>query len=173
MIGQETLNKIEAAIPVAQEYSLYKNWDGIHGIGHWKRTAILAYIIGSKTIMPEIEKDMVWATGLFHDLGRKDDSHDPYHGYRGVLPSALACSKLIGDRQVEMDLKQVGQMCECVARHQWQHNNDLPFWYDFVFDADKLELMRIRHDRLDPNRLYFNVSRELIPYAKKLQEEVA
>jgi uncharacterized protein len=63
------------------------DWDGIHGAPHWSRVRhnglTLAEHTGANTTVVEY-------FAFIHDLGRKNDNHDPehsmqYHDYRNVV----------------------------------------------------------------------------------------
>lgn len=61
---------------------LYKS--RVHGIQHIVRTSINAYIIAIIESLPERYVAMCIESAKYHDIGRMDDSENPFHGLYGA-----------------------------------------------------------------------------------------
>jgi uncharacterized protein len=115
-----------------QEYRL--NWDGVHGIAHWRRVRQnglrLAEMTGANTRVVEL-------FAFLHDICRQNDIIDHGHGQRaadfaGSLPYVRS---LLSPE--EMDLLQQA----CAGHTRGQTEADLTV--QVCWDADRLDLGRI------------------------------
>jgi uncharacterized protein len=119
------------------------DWEGIHGAPHWSRVRrnglTLAAHTGANTRVVEY-------FAFIHDLGRKNDSHDPEHGYRAALIAEKIAGDLIDVAESELQL-----LTEACSGHSDGHLvadvTVMTCW-----DADRLDLGRVGI-RPDPRRL--------------------
>ncbi len=125
------------------------DWEGIHGAPHWSRVRHnglkLAAHTGANTRVVEY-------FAFIHDLGRKNDNHDPEHGYR----AAMIAEKIAGDL-IEVTDSELALLTEACTSHSDGHLiadvTVMTCW-----DADRLDLGRVGI-KPDPLRLCNEVSR--------------
>lgn len=127
------------------------DWEGIHGAPHWSRVRrnglTLAAHTGANTRVVEY-------FAFIHDLGRKNDNHDPEHGHR----AALIAEKIAGDL-IEVTDDELKLLTEACSSHSDGHLvadvTVMTCW-----DADRLDLGRVGI-RPDPLRLCNEASRDV------------
>jgi putative nucleotidyltransferase with HDIG domain len=133
--------------------------DQSHGAAHALRTKELARRIGA---VEGGDLLVIQAAALLHDIGRATPFSDPGHGERGAKLAAEILERLAvpADRAL---------ICEIVARHDDEDDGrGGPIELVVVKDADKLELVRIAPDFLDPSRLVTEEALRQVPYALSL-----
>lgn len=126
------------------------DWEGIHGASHWARVRhnglILAELTGANGRVVEY-------FAFLHDLGRENDNHDPYHGYRAAEIARGIAGDLIDVTDLELDL--LTEACEGHSDGHLQADiTVMTCW-----DADRLDLGRVGI-RPDPERLCNVASRD-------------
>ncbi len=119
------------------------DWDGIHGAPHWSRVRhnglLLAEHTGANTRVVEY-------FAFIHDLGRKNDHHDPEHGLRAAAIAQNIAGDLIEVSGYELEL-----LTEACCGHSDGHTiADITVMT--CWDADRLDLGRVGI-RPDPKRL--------------------
>ena len=80
---QSSMNRLKTEI-------LYKS--NVHGIRHVERTCVLTVYIAKELRFSENEIRLCLEAAKYHDIGRRDDSEDPQHGYRGAIEIPHICT---------------------------------------------------------------------------------
>ena len=118
-------------------------WDGIHGAPHWARVRhnglLLARHTGANTRVVEY-------FAFLHDLGRKNDHHDPQHGERAAAIAENIAGDLIVVTSAELELL----VTACHGHSDGHLVADITVMT--CWDADRLDLGRVGI-RPDPARL--------------------
>ena len=122
------------------------DWHGIHGAPHWARVRRnglrLAKTEGANARVIEY-------FAFTHDLCRKDDFVDPYHGQR----AAELVSKLNG-KLIFLNDHELGLLQEACTHHS-DGLTDADVTVQCCWDADRLDLPRVGV-RVNPARLCTN-----------------
>lgn len=141
--------------------------DGIHGVKHWRRTAMIAEIITKDAVWAstESEQSMIRMSTVFHDMGRLNDSADPWHGYGGAgwLLKITSCSH---DLRNKLSAKEFGIVLDIIIHH-CEPGPGTFLEMQVVKDADKCDRFRLSEEGPDPSRLALDVTRELLPEIKE------
>lgn len=145
---------------------------GPHGTKHALRTFMIAANILAE--MPQADPAVVICASTWHDVGRRDDSGDPLHGFRGV-PRVLEIMELIRNPDYPepetgaWDIVK-GKVANIVANHCFP-GPGVGLDAQVVGDADRLDLLRMGPGKLDPSRLALDLSKDLIPWTLELLED--
>jgi len=119
------------------------HWNGIHGVPHWSRVRHNGLLLAQRT---GANARVVEYFAFIHDLGRKNDHHDPEHGLRAAAIAERIAGDLIDVSAEELDL-----LAEACCGHSDGHLiadvTVMTCW-----DADRLDLGRVGI-RPDPMRL--------------------
>ena len=119
------------------------DWNGIHGAPHWARVRhnglLLAEHTGANTRVVEY-------FAFLHDLGRRNDHHDPQHGRRAAAIAERIAGDLIEVTELELALLQEA----CMGHSDGHLVADVTVMT--CWDADRLDLGRVGI-RPDPRRL--------------------
>jgi uncharacterized protein len=119
------------------------DWRGIHGAPHWARVRHNGIILAEQT---GANRTVVEYFAFIHDLGRRNDDHDPEHGYRAAEIAEWIAGDLIDVSQDELDL-----LMEACRGHSDGHL-EADITVMTCWDADRLDLGRVGI-RPDPHRL--------------------
>ena len=100
-----------------------------HGLSHLLDTARIAYILNLEENMG-LDKEMIYAMALLHDIGRSEDKSDEHHSKAG-LPVANALLERNG-----FDSKEIEVICHAIEKHS--SGNDGDAYAELLYRADKL-----------------------------------
>ncbi len=142
----------------------------IHGVRHNERVAIFAAAIGIQQNLGEEDIKLLLEAAKYHDIGREDDSEDDFHGKRSV---ELIDSKGIGIDLSEESQKILKAIC---AGHSMEDEKLEGIMQEFgiqdkerckklfaiLKDADALDRVRLKSDRLDPSYLRTEESKKMV-----------
>lgn len=143
---------------------------GIHNRNHTERVLILSSLLAEEYKLTSKERKTLYSAVVYHDVGRKDDTVDPDHGWGGYIEYIkrfgsndiveflivfhckpdVAARKFLGMKQLGID------------------NDRVWLLYQILKDADALD--RIRFNGLDTKYLRLEKSHELIEIATYMIE---
>ena len=159
---------------------------GDHDLNHTKRVLLYAsMIMNSRDELSEREREIIFTAIEYHDTGRIHDFEDKEHGERAVKNFT---NELQNFSQEEQELIKfiIIQHCKSNAENEYAINSlnktekeksKYKLFLNYMKDADKLDRVRFPEislfntDSLDPQRLYFDESKELIKFACEALEE--
>lgn len=126
------------------------DWHGIHGASHWARVRRNGLLLAAKT---GANTRVVEYFAFIHDLGRRNDDHDPEHGLRAAGLARELAGELIDVTEVELGL----------LVHACEGHSDGHLEADVTvmtcWDADRLDLGRVGIVP-DPSRLCTAAARD-------------
>lgn len=126
LIHSELLQKIQSIYPL--------DWDGVHGISHWRRVRI------NGLAMAEINGANLKVVEYFafcHDCQRQNEGYDPAHGLR-------AGGKVRSDLQPYLDLNKEELELLCYACNLHADGfTEGDITVQTCWDSDRLDLMRV------------------------------
>jgi hypothetical protein len=155
---------------------LFFDLEGGHGKGHTARVLKLLSLISYLEKLDENERTILAYAGLYHDIGRIDDSYNLTHGrmsYDMLLSSGLISNIKLGEEDIKI-LKFVienhcipdkGGKANIINYHIKNIDKALKLYYIFK-DADGLD--RVRFGDLDERFLRLESSKKLVSAAKYL-----
>jgi uncharacterized protein len=108
-------------------------WEGLHGIGHWARVCENGLRIASAA---RADVTVLLYFSIFHDACRRNEGHDPAHGWRG----AELALRLRG-RIYEVDDERFEMLRRACAHHTGGRHDGSPTVLA-CWDADRLDLAR-------------------------------
>lgn len=101
-----------------------------HGIGHLLDVARIAYIMVLE-VGAEYSKDVVYAAGLLHDIGRVAQYETGAEHHKAGVPVAAQIMEQCG-----YSLEEISLVCDAIGAHRSvQEGNGLS---DMLYKADKL-----------------------------------
>ncbi len=141
--------------------------DGIHGVKHWRRTAMIADMINKRAFYPNdiMAAPVIEMASVFHDIGRVSDAADPTHGYGGA-GWLLKISTKNWDIRNNIQATAWGKVLDILIHHCEPGPGTFPEM-QVVKDADKCDRFRLSEEGPDPSRLALNVTRDMLPEIKK------
>lgn len=126
------------------------DWHGIHGAGHWARVRAnglrLAPLTGAN---PRI----VSYFAFLHDVCRKDDYRDPWHGYR-----ASEFARTL-EKHLALDHHELEELLTACALHSEGYTGGYSPSILTCWDADRLDLGRV-FIQPDPRYLCTDAARD-------------
>ena len=137
------------------------NVQGPHGPLHWFRVIQLGLYLSKQT---GADARTVYLFGIFHDMKRSNDNHDPFHGARSIKTLLK-----------EVDLKKIGLLSahiellfDAIRFHSMGTiHSDITI--ATCWDADRLDLIRFSKEiESDYLSLSFSKSKQTLAYAKQL-----
>lgn len=146
---------------------------GIHGLLHTKRVLFLSLILANKQKLSDDDIDLLANCALYHDIGRKNDNFDPFHGklsYRKlqrlqILDSSYKNQELLRfiiENHCLSDANARKNICD----YRLTNKNKAILLLELFKDADGLD--RIRINDLDINQLRTDYARRLPLLAREL-----
>lgn len=110
------------------------DWRGIHGAPHWVRVLHNGLRLAERT---GASVRVVEAFALLHDSCRRNDDHDPGHGYRaGQLAMRL------NDRFLQLEAEEMSLLVLACEGHSNGHL-EADVTVQTCWDADRLDLGRV------------------------------
>ncbi len=100
-----------------------------HGLDHLLDTARIAYILNLEENLG-LDKEMIYAMALLHDIGRSEDDTSKHHSLIGI-----PVAKVLLERN-GFDEDEIGIICNAVAKHS--KGNDSDAYARLLYRADKL-----------------------------------
>lgn len=150
---------------------LYKS--KVHGIHHIERTCVLTVYMAKKLQFSENEIRLCVEAAKYHDIGRRDDSEDPRHGYRGAIEIPHICTDFSDREQC--------QIAAVIAAHSLGDEDCLRIFREFgisemefgkcrrylsvLKDADALDRFRLNENSLRARYLRNKISFSMIKAA--------
>lgn len=145
----------------------------MHGLGHIERTILQGGFCAMEEHISPIDTQLLLECCSYHDVGRLDDSLDPYHGHR----SAQRLPELTGRQGEELKLMQTA--VDVHSRHDSDFEQILPLYApsdhkraahltQLLKDSDGLD--RVRLGDLNPRYLRCDSSRQRVSLAKEVFE---
>jgi HD superfamily phosphodiesterase len=131
-----------------------------HSLIHAAKVCLFAALLGKKLDIPEDQLLHILAASVFHDTGRTNNGNDPKHGFMAVkklIYSSIQLSK----ETIEI----IG--CHCLSDRTYKESS-IEKLISVFKDADALD--RTRTGDLDEKYLRFEESKELIQFAKEVNE---
>ena len=155
---------------------LYHNPDGIHGLGHIRRTLLLSLLMAHIDQLSDQRTRILAYASVYHDIGRTHDGADDYHGYASY--QKVIAKELL--RNVEThDVNVIKELIERHAisdRHAFDleslkepTKDEVGFLLRYFKDADGLD--RVRLGDLNVKYLRTNAARKMPIVAQKLLAE--
>lgn len=143
----------------------------IHGIGHIYRTMIGCALIGHSIKRPR-EALLAFCGAYIHDLARRSDGKEPEHGENAVKEYFDCFSDIWKKYGFTPDeCEKLKLSVKLHSRSERLKRNDWGYEVAAILkDADALDRCRLK-DGLNPNMLYFNESKSLIPISKQIFEQ--
>lgn len=149
--------------------------DGYHGKNHAGRALLLGLLLSKilqkKNPTAQINQPVIGFCLALHDTHRKEVSDDPDHGIRAA--DWYESSDGIIPEEIKPHVLTIMRIHDVPTSDLLPEQQTLEL--QVVKDADKLERVRLngntvsQHERLDPNRLFFQtLSPNMIPIAKEL-----
>lgn len=145
---------------------LYHHAEGIHGVGHIRRTLLLALLMAYIDKVSDQQTRILAYASVYHDIGRKHDGKDEYHGYvsyQKATEQGLLCG---------LEAKEVRIIKELIERHAIDDSRafslesvdedireEVWFLLRYFKDADGLDRVRI-HD-LNISYLRTEIARQM------------
>lgn len=155
--------------------TLYHRPNGIHGLGHVRRTLLLSLLMADFDKLSARHTRILAYASVYHDIGRTHDGVDDYHGYASyqkVLEQGLLNSQ---------DASEVYLVKELIERHAISDNRafsletinegmraEVRFLLRCFKDADGLD--RVRLGDLNVDYLRTDVARKMPLVAQNLLE---
>ena len=180
--------QFENVLPIIQSpdfMAAYKNYDyfilptlyhrpnGIHGVGHVRRTLMLSLLMAGFDKLSARHTRILAYASVYHDIGRTHDGVDDYHGYASyqkVLEQGLL------DRQETSDVCLVKELIERHAISDTKAfsleainegtREEVRFLLRYFKDADGLD--RVRLGDLNVDYLRTDIARKMPLVAQKL-----
>ena len=160
----------------------------VHGQRHIKNVLLYSSLIGQSVVSDKHDLDLIMLSAKYHDIGRKTDAYEEH----AEASSKIAVEKL-KDKCSSDDLAIISTIIEF---HETPRNNfnieelfieiakkngvpneqisKVRQMAEVLKDADALDRTRfINKARLNPNYLYYDISKQLIRFASSLQETYA
>ncbi len=145
----------------------------MHGLGHIERTILQGGFCAMEEHISLADTQLLLACCSYHDVGRLDDSLDPYHGHR----SAEKLAELTGRQGEELKLMQTA--VDVHSRHDSDFDQILPLYApsdrlraahlsQLLKDSDGLD--RVRLGDLNPRYLRRDSSRQRVSLAQTVFE---
>jgi uncharacterized protein len=110
------------------------NWNGIHGFSHWMRVRANGLRLARET---GADVEVVALFGLFHDVMRQNDGHDPGHGAR-----AAEMVQTLRDRYLSLDDEAFAHLTYA-CKHHTDGLTEAHVTVQTCWDADRLDLGRV------------------------------
>lgn len=195
MLDEKTRNKIEETINIIHQEQLYTG-KLLHPSTHIENVILFSAIIGKSLSLSEDDLDLLLTASLYHDIGRKSDHYEKYHG---KISSAIVKEKLKNDyEKIELAI-----MRAMISYHNEHEIRDVEGNYDLtklieicndigidvkdeelmqrivrlsfaLKDADALDRTRFSvtspNAFVDVNRLHFSISKRLIMFSEQVNE---
>ena len=142
--------------------------DGIHGVKHWRRTAMIAEMIWDRSPWANRRKfalRVIQMAAVFHDIGRVSDKADATHGYGGAGWLLKITSKS-WDIRNSIEADAWGEVLDIIIHHCEPGPGTFPEM-QIVKDADKCDRFRLSEEGPDPSRLALDVTRDMLPEIKE------
>ena len=130
-----------------QEFRL--DWEGIHGAPHWARVRYQGLTLANLT---GANSRVIEYFAFIHDLGRQNDNHDPYHGYR-----AAEIARDIDGDLIDVSTRELDLLIEACEEHS-EGYMEADITVMTCWDADRLDLGRVGITP-EPGRLCNEASR--------------
>lgn len=153
---------------------------GAHDLNHTIRVLLNgSMIMNMRNELSERERAIIYKAITLHDTGRVHDFEDKIHGERAVQNFTNELDEFTEDEQ-ELIKFIIIQHCKSTAENEAAINSlnksseekaRYRKFLNYMKDADKLdrvrfpELMPMMTDSLDPDRLYYDESKQLIKFA--------
>lgn len=145
----------------------------MHGLGHIERTILQGGFCAMDEHISLADTQLLLECCSYHDVGRIDDSLDPYHGHR----SAQKLANLTGRSGEELKLMQTA--VDVHSRHDSDFEQIFPLYApsdhvraahitQLLKDSDGLD--RVRLGDLNPRYLRCTSSRQRVPLAQNVFE---
>ncbi len=173
----ELLNSIDYSL-------LYSSY--MHGAYHTEKVLAFAYLIAKEQNLNEVDTRILLDGAIFHDIGRENDDHDPFHGLasRNLLDREKEKGRILQD-DIYKDEENLALLKAIIEMHCSEdrskeiiiEDNEVTDrtrfnrLYKMLKDADALDRTRFHSSSnsfLDPKMLNFECSRNLINFAKEL-----
>lgn len=142
--------------------------EGIHGISHTKRVLIHCIILAKLNNLSEKQRNILFLSAIYHDIGRTTDKIDQSHGYNSWNTlSKLGLTKLFSEED-NYKIKHiiVNHCLEDSNEDRSNTDNDAQRLLYLFKDADALD--RVRINNLNVNLLRNMYSRQMIGIAWKI-----
>lgn len=175
-------NKLKEVLEKIAETQVKKNYFvlGDHDLNHTKRVLLnVSMIMNMRNELSQREREIIFTAIEYHDTGRVHDFEDKYHGERAVQNFSDELEKFSEEEQ-ELIKFIIIQHCKSNSENQYaidslnkseKEKSKYRLFLNYMKDADKLDRVRFPEltpfmtDSLDPQRLYFNESKQLIKFA--------
>jgi uncharacterized protein len=146
-------NSLNSSVPallkvIRDQYSL--EWYGLHGVAHWARVYENGLRIASDS---DANLEVLLLFALFHDSRRVNDAIDQGHGRRGADLAAEVRGRYFELPDDEFDLLYYA----CETHTDGLTEGDLTV--QVCWDADRLDLARVRGFKPKPKRLCTEAAR--------------
>lgn len=151
---------------------LYKS-EG-HGIHHNIRVSFFAFIISTNEKINNSDFNLIMEACKYHDIGRKNDLEDPFHGRRSAdninflkdkyteeelnyIKTIITCHSLNDKEFEKIAIKnKVKDLARCKKMHE------------ILKDSDGLDRVRLHYPFVNIKYLRTDAAKRMIPYAHEL-----
>jgi hypothetical protein len=143
---------------------IYARKSNIHGLSHVLRVWIIGYLLSLRYLPSKV--DVITASTLLHDIGRKRDFWDKEHGKQ----SAKWIYQFLPLITEHFSSEEINQIANLASKHNL--DDDCPcLALKILKDADALDRCRLKIGQLDPCFLRLDYSHELIDLAQDLFDQ--
>lgn len=174
-------------LPIYHQYRAYAEELGYpaeenrdHGLLHINRILLLTQILGHMMNLSQWARTILANAAIYHDIGRTDDSNDPFHGERSAKfyqehdPNPSKAVALLCKYHCLPDETGYYDFCKDVYDDpQFRcKKTTMIAMYQVLKDADALDRVRFGLHDLDLNQLRLEHSKELGTVARLLYEQI-
>ncbi len=155
--------------------ALYHNPNGVHGVGHIRRTLLLSLLMARMDNLSEQHTRILAYASVYHDIGRTHDGVDDYHGYASY--QKVMTQSLLS----HVETSEVSIIKELIERHAINDHqafsmdsleeplkSEVCFLLRYFKDADGLD--RVRLGDLKAKYLRTDIARGMPIVAQQLLE---
>lgn len=160
----------------------------VHGQRHIKNVLLYSTLIGQSVVHDKHDLDLIMLSAKYHDIGRKNDAHEKHAEASAknaieklknkYSPEDLAIiSTIIEFHETPRNVTNVNELFVAMARKKGITDDQISKvrqMAEVLKDADALDRTRfINKERLNPNFLQYDISKQLVKFASSLQETYA
>ena len=160
----------------------------VHGQRHIKNVLLYSTLIGQSVVQDKHDLDLIMLSAKYHDIGRKTDAYEEHAKTSAKIaieklkdkcsPEDLSIiSTIIEFHEAPRNVSNVDELFVAMARKNGiadEKMSKVRQMAEVLKDADALDRTRfINKERLNPEFLKYDVSKQLVKFAASLQETYA
>ena len=149
----------------------------VHGFDHAFRAALYTCFLSQMLELGRRDTQILFFAALNHDIGREDDSNDPYYGFRGAAAAAGICGQFSDEEAFLIRAviaahpfkdKDADDIISLFGTPDGRQREKYHLYLSILKDADALDRFRLSKRSLDLKYLRYRQSLELVPAACEL-----